>query len=248
MVVDNKIRTIPLPYGDAIAEGIIPGHAGKIKFGHNAAVGTTEEVIWPLSDGHSYLAAAETLQVSSSDADDTAAGTGARTILLEGLDTNKAELTETVTLNGASSVETTNAFFRLSRVSVITAGTSLTNEGLISVKDNADVVTLGQIVAGRGQSQMAFWTVPADRTAFVKQIFAGESNNKKVTVRLYSRDTTVTDAAWQLKAELVVNLSDVTRNFFIPLKFTEQVDIEMRAVASLTGGDVVAGFVLYYED
>lgn len=247
MVVDNKVRTIPLPYGHAIAEGIIANHIGLNKFGHNGNVGTTEEVVWPLSDGHAYLSAAETLQVSSSDVDDTAAGTGARTVLLTGQTTGFIEITETVTLNGTSSVETTSSFLRIYRASVITAGASLTNEGLISIKDNADTVTLAQVVAGRGQSQMAFWTVPAGQKAFIPQIHAAETNNKKVTVRLYARDNTVTDAAWQLRAEIGVNLSDVPRNTFIPLVFTEKTDIELRAVAGLTGGDVLAGFSLYYE-
>lgn len=246
--IDNKLRTLNLPYGDAIAEGIIPGHLPIQKFGYNGSVGTTEELIWPLSNGNTYLSAAETLQVSSDDADDTAAGTGARTVKIYGQTTGFVEITETVTMDGATPVETTSSFLRVYRVEVITAGTSLTNEGLISVKDNGNTNTLATAIAGRGQTQQAAWTVPAGNTLFIRQIFAGESANKRVTVRLYTRDNTVTGAAWQLKAELDVNLSDVTRNFTVPLKVTEKTDVELRGEAGVTGGVVIAGWIGYYED
>jgi hypothetical protein len=248
-LTDGKLRNIPLPYGDAIAEGVVPGHIGGHKFGANANVGTTEETIWPLSDGHTYFDndAGEILQISSSDVNDTAAGSGARTIEVQGLANDGTYLAETVTMNGTTAVPTVGTYWRLNRVVVVTAGASLTNEGLISVKDNADVVTMGQIVAGRGQSQMAFTTSRANNNLFIKQIHAGESANKRVTVRLYARDTTVTDAAWQLKAEIVVNLSDVARDFFVPLKFGPEVDLELRAVSAITGGDVTAGFIFYEE-
>jgi hypothetical protein len=247
-VVDNKLRTINLPYGDAIVEGIISGHDGLVKFGANAAVGTTAEVVWTNSNGRTYLTAAETLQVRSTDADDTAAGTGARTVRLYGQTTGFVETTDDVILNGTTSVETSVAFLRIYRVSVLTAGSSEINEGAINVYDNADTALLAQVAVGQGQSQMAFWTVPAGKTAFVKQVFAGEGANKRVNVSLYARDNTITDAAWQLKLEIEVNLAHFEQSFFIPLKFTEKTDLRLMAVSGITGGDVKAGFVLYYED
>jgi hypothetical protein len=248
MVVDNKIRTIPLPYGHAIAEGIISGHDGLNKFGANANVGTTEELIWTASNGRAYLTAAETLQVSSADADDTSAGTGARTILLTGQTTGYVEITETVTMNGATPVETTNSFLRIYRVQVITAGSSGANEGLISVKDNANTNQLAEVVAGRGQSEMAFWTVPAGKTAFIAEVFVGEAANKRCTIRLYARDNTVTDAAWQFKTAIDVNAASEYAPFFIPLVFTEKTDIRFLGQAASLGADVNVRFGLYYED
>jgi hypothetical protein len=248
MVVDDKIRTAPVPYGDMILKGVIPDHDGLVKFGANAAVSTSEEVIWTNSNGRTYLTAAETLNVRSTDVNDTAAGTGARTVTLSGQTTAFVEITETVTLNGTTSVATTNPFLRIYRVTVDTAGSSEINEGAINIYDNADTALLAQVAASRGQSQMAFWTVPAGKTAFVKQVFAGEGANKRVTVRLYARDNTVTDAAWQLKLEIEVNLAHFEQDFFIPLKFTEKTDLKLVAQSGITGGDVKAGFSLYYED
>jgi hypothetical protein len=246
--VSNEERVVAQNYYDAIADNKIENHFPLHKFGHNAAVGTTEEIIWTAGNGYTYLSAVETLQVSSSDANDTSAGSGARTVTLEGLDANWVELSETVTLNGAASVETSSEFLRIFRVYVATAGSSETNEGLISIKNNADVVDMAEIVAGMGQSQMAMRSVPAGNKMFVKKVTGGESANKKVTVRLYFKDNTIADSAWRLQpGSFDINLSNATLEFSVPLVFTEKCDIELRAVASVVGGNVIAGFEGYYE-
>jgi hypothetical protein len=248
--VDGKIWVANQNYYDMISAGKIPEHFFIHKFGYNGAVGTTEEIIWPPGNGYTYLAAAETLQVSSSDVDDDGdpADTGARTVTIEGLDSNWEEVSDTITMNGTSSVETSVSFLRVFRAYVATAGSSETNEGLISIKDNADTVTLAQIVAGRGQSQMAMWTVPAGHTLFITQLTASESNNKRVRVRLYFCNRATANQAFRLRDELVVNASDASRRYTIPLKFTEKTDIEIRGEEQASGGgDVNAGFEGYYE-
>lgn len=247
MVIDHKIRTIAQSYGQAVAEQEITNHYGIYKIGHNENIGLTEEVVWTLSDGHTLLSAAEQLKISSNDANDTAAGTGARTVLIDGINSAGSEISETVTMNGVTAVTTTNSFLRVIRVTVITAGSGLTNAGTISVNDNADVVVLGLVDPGAGQSKMAFWFVPASHEFYMSRFFAGEIAGKKATVRLYAKDLTVTDAAWQLKAEINVNANEADRTFDVPLVFTEKTDIEIRAIASIAGADVIAGFVGVYE-
>jgi hypothetical protein len=246
--LDGKLRTLSLPYGDAIAHGIIPDHVGINKFGANESVGTSEELIWPESNGRTYLTSAEQLQVSSTDADDTAAGTGARTVLLTGQTGAYVEITETVTLNGLTAVETVNSFYRIYRAKVVTAGSSGINEGTINIRDNADTNLKALISANRGQSELLFFTIPAGKKGFMPHIQAGESANKRVTIRCYARDNTVTDAAWQLKATLVVNNNESPKPLFIPLVFTEKTDIRFMAESALAGGDVHGSFSLYYED
>ena len=58
-----------------------------------------------------YLAAASLLQVSSGSANDTAAGTGARTVTIVGLDANYNVISETLTMNGVTPVQTVNSYF-----------------------------------------------------------------------------------------------------------------------------------------
>jgi hypothetical protein len=245
--VDGKSWVASQNYHDLISDNKVPDHHALHKFGHNANVGTTEEVVWTDGNGYTYLSAAETLQVSSDSTLDTSDGTGARTVLLEGLDTNWEEVSDTITMNGTASVESAVSFLRVFRAKVVTAGTGETNADVINIKDNADTVLMAEIVAGRGQTEMAMWTVPASHTFFLTQVNIAEGNNKKCHVPLYTRDNAISDAAWQLKNENVVNLNDISVPFSLPLKITEKTDIEFRASASSVGGDVNINFQGYYE-
>ena len=94
------------PFELQVARGHIPGHYGLFKFGNNPSVGDSLETIWAEGGLYSYLTAATVLKVSSSSTDDTSAGTGARTVELSGLDADYNEISELVTLNGQTPVNT----------------------------------------------------------------------------------------------------------------------------------------------
>lgn len=245
--VSGKLWTVAQNYYDAIAAGQIPNHFPIHKFGYNANIALSEEVVWTAGNGYTYLSAAETLQVSSDDTEDDDGGTGAKTIIVYGLDTNWDEVSETVTMNGTASVETSTAFLRVFRAQVALTGTGEVNAGLISIKDNADTVTLAQIVAGRGQTQMAMWTVPAGHSLFITQLNASESAGKSTRIRLYSIDRSIVNQSFRLQDELVVSSGDSGREYRLLLKFTEKTDIEVRGEAAVAGGNVNAGFEGYYE-
>ena len=97
------------PPGFNIASGRIPGLSVVHKFGR-ASVGTTYS---PVTFGGVYntpqVAGATTLRVKAGDANDTAAGTGAREVTLIGLDETGAEVTEAVATAGAAASATTTA-------------------------------------------------------------------------------------------------------------------------------------------
>ena len=93
----------------AVSSGEIEGAKIVSKFGENPAVGTSEETIWDAGGVYDYLTTASQLDVTSTDADDTDGGNGARTVVLEGLDANYNEITETVTMDGLTIVQTTNS-------------------------------------------------------------------------------------------------------------------------------------------
>lgn len=73
------------------------------------------------------------MSVSSTNANDTAAGTGARTVLITGLDENYNDVTESIILNGLTGVNTTKQFIRVFKVRVTTAGSGATAAGDIYV-------------------------------------------------------------------------------------------------------------------
>lgn len=88
--------------------------------------------IYPWMTG---LTSLEAVSVGASAANDTAAGTGARTINVSGLDLSGNEISEAVTMNGTTAVPLLTQFYRVNGVSLGSAGSGLRNAGEIRIRD-----------------------------------------------------------------------------------------------------------------
>lgn len=100
------------PFYLLVSQGKIPGMSIVQKFGRNTDVdsGTLPEDMWGGSSTYTGFPVggnAERLAFVSTSADDAEAGTGARTVTIIGLDGNWNQQTETVTLNGLTTVYST---------------------------------------------------------------------------------------------------------------------------------------------
>ena len=192
---------------------------------------------------YSYLAAAETLTVSSSSTDDASAGTGARTVEILGLDADYNEISETVTLNGQTAVNTTKQYLRIFRGIVRTAGSGGQNAGVIYA--GTGTVTAGvpankylTIAVGDNQTLMALWTVPAGYTAYLTQLdvtVATTQNNKYCSATLVARPL---GQVFQVKDKFVKSESSHHQEYRFPLKFEEKTDLEVRAIGDSSGADI----------
>ena len=110
------------PFELQVSRGQIQGHRNVTVFGFNPDVDTTQVTVWPLPSLITFPVAALQMTVSSSSANDISAGTGARTIVVEGLDANYNEVSETVTMNGQTAVTMTTPMLRLNYAYVASAG------------------------------------------------------------------------------------------------------------------------------
>jgi len=170
--------------------------------------------------------------------------TGAAVVEIQGLDGDWAPQKEFVIMATGASVETVSSFLRIFRARVIHAGSSLGNEGTISINDNADVVNLAQIIPEHAQTLMALWTVPHGHTAYITSFYAATSSSKEVEVDLFVRQY---GSVFQVKKKISINQGTTRLPFDLPLPVLERSDITIRASASGGGGDVSAGFDLWYE-
>ena len=235
----------------AVAKGDYTGYTNVSKFGRNPNVKSSDyETIWDGSNLYPWPTAAETLNVVSTDADDTSAGTGARTVEIEGLNSSWAVITETVSMNGTTNVTTTNSFLRVYRVRVVTAGSTGVNEGTITCTNTTSSNVIGQISLGSsgfGQSLMALYTVPAGKTAYLINFDFSSSKDNEHTFRIMVRDNTVTDAAWNTKefASARGGFNDF-RKLSIQ-KYTEKTDLDFQAIASAASA-ASGGFELILID
>jgi hypothetical protein len=107
---------------------------------------------------YAFPTSATTASVVSTSANDTAAGTGARTIRIDGLDSSFKKISETVILNGVTPVVTTSLFYRVNTVTVLTVGSTEAGVGEIDITVNSLVVAT--INATSNKSHSGVYTVP----------------------------------------------------------------------------------------
>ena len=197
-----------IPNRDFLVEvhkGNVPGHSIVHKFGRNPSVAAaTEEGVLQVAADFNWLTAATTVRIKSGgNANDTAAGNGAREVTVYGLDDTGAAANEAIATAGASeSTATTTSFWRVFRAVVTSAGTYTgNNDGNIVIENGAGGTDLIQISATEGQSQFGAYSVPLATTAYLLYVDAqvGTANNE-AAIRVWTRDD-LTDASAPVKAK-----------------------------------------------
>ena len=150
-------------YGIETAFGAVTGHTRISGVGSNPDVdtGTLPEDVWDGGGLYPFLTASTALEIVSSDVNDSAAGTGARTVSVAGLNSSYVPVNQTLTLNGTTPVAIPTALFRIQNIRISSAGTGKVNAGTITVQDAGAGTTRGLILAGNGISRSSFITVPA---------------------------------------------------------------------------------------
>jgi hypothetical protein len=220
------------------------GRLGYIdKFGEDPDITTAWEDVRGGSANKVYLTSAETMTIVSGDALDdagTAAG-GAHKIVIEGLDANWTEQSETITMDGTDAVVTTTTWLRVNRAYVTDIGThsSGTNVGTITVTQTTSGNLETSILAAKGQSTDAEWTVPASHTFSLDYFWANIGKNDDAQIHIMTREF---GKAWRVRTEIKLYQSEIQHSFGTSLNITEKSDIKIQAKAG-TGNIVVsAGF------
>jgi len=194
----------------AIAMGAVPGVRGMNKFGTNETVTTAFSYLWEFGDGWTPIPVATTLEFASTSALDTAAGTGATGLTIEGLDGNYDEISETLPLDGQTPVLTTKLFLYVNRAYCSGAGVTQKNQGTIYVADDStawasgvpvtDAAVQGMINPLHGQTQQTIYTVPRGYTAFTHGGYMTSESNilTRLRVLFWNRFTNVHRTLFEL--------------------------------------------------
>ena len=229
------------------------------KFGKNTDIdtGSTPEDVWDGGGLWVPPTAARIHDVASSNAADTSAGTGARTVRIYGLDSNWELQEEDITMNGTTNVPTAAAYTRVFRAQVLTAGSGDVNAGDITITAQTDSTVTAQITAGKGQTLMAIYTVPAGKTGYGLAwygMLAGSSpSGAQVDLDLLVRTRAdQSDSALNLRHSGGLFSEGSSRfqhrvNAYFPIE--EKSDIIVRvADVSANNTNVAAGFEMLLQD
>lgn len=140
--------------------------------GHNPDVdnsGSMEDV-WEGGGLLVYQTVAELQNISSTDPDDTAGGTGARTLFVQCLNENFTLVQEIVSLNGTTIVQTVNKCIRNRFVAVFTSGSSGFNEGIITLTSAVTGLLQVEMDEEEAFDKNSHFTVQAGHSAIIKKI------------------------------------------------------------------------------
>jgi hypothetical protein len=232
-----------------VARGLIPGHSAITVFGYNPDVDMSEESVWPNGGTVPHPTAASVLKVSSTGAADASpSGTGARTVLITGLNGSFNEVSETIVLNGQTAVNTVNSYLYVNGLTVTSVGSGGANAGDINV--GTGTVTAGvpavlydMIAIGYNNRTTGHYCVPAGYTAFlVHGLFtAGQaSGSTSITGKLlvHSPDDNIV----RVGAITTLNNGVVQYMFNYPTAIPEKSCIGATAIGSANNNSVSSMF------
>ena len=228
---------------------MILGHRAVVVFGYNSDVDTTEETVWPDGGTVPHAASAVTLTISSTSANDTAAGTGARTLYIQGVNNTYTEVSEVVTLNGQTAVSTVNQYRSINQMYVMTAGSDTHNDGIISagtgtVTGGVPAVLYDLIAATYNQRTTAHYTVPADYTGYMTHgIFTAGQPSGSTAVTGFLKTANANQIQYTA-AVTTINNGSVQYDFDPPLLIPSSTCIGVSAIGQASNNSVSAMFNL----
>jgi len=238
-----------------IAAGNVTGYSKVNKFGSNSSVGTT---LTPVCGSGFYRTpnAVETLEILSSDADDTVAGAGARTITIQGLDGTGAFQEVTTDLDGTTAAAVSGSWLRVYRMWVSSTGTYSTQsvsgqQGTITLRASGGGDTwaiIGVDGLGLGQSQIGVYTIPLGKVAYLRSFQYSVDTNKTVNLYFFKResitDTVAPFQAMRLQSVYEGITGDGSFKFDTASKYDELTDIGFMAKAGTGTASVSVEFEL----
>lgn len=249
--MDNHAAAID--YLDMIGIGAISGHSLFRGWGERSSLSTSVngDDVWqgtattlPIPD----QSTGEQMTVVSTSVQDGVAGTGILTLKIHGLDISGNEVSETVTMNGTTSVDTIRTNWRFNQsIHTQTVGANGVAVGTITIyKTGSSATVYNQINAGGNMSLNAARMVPSGKTFYLKGLSACASSNKPISIKLRAtsdfEDIVTTGYFFLFKTACFLMNSTCVKLFPIPLKFTSLCIIKATAYSSQTGGDIAFAY------
>lgn len=203
------------PFELQISRSQIQGHSTVNIYGFQSAVTTTQIPLWENATAYTFPSSAVVMTLASSSASDTAVK-----ITVNGLDASYNVISESVTLNGTTGVNTVNSYLRINSL-ITNSGNAV---GTVTAKNGG--TTYAQITIGFGRSLMSIYTVPNGYDFYLARVDANSSFNGNNTNYLFYQNTSVNASGVIItttKAPFTTNYS-VRR--VMPRKYSAKTDLQ----------------------
>ena len=219
-----------------IGLGDIPGTSQVHKFGAVPAMSNnTSGTIWDVNDTFypwSSFSTAFALTIPAVNASDDG-----KDVTIIGLDASYNEISEEITVSSSASVTTTNTFIRVYRAYVSGGGTNVAN-----INMQIFGTTVCRINAGKGQTLMAIYTVPAGYTGYIMQGTATCQYGADATGDMFVRYFGQTAFRVGHSFEFSGAGGQYFYKFTVPVVIPEKSDIDIRASVRSNNARLTAAF------
>lgn len=177
--VPNNQSILSGDFNLQVARGKVNGVSLVNLYGYQATVDGTWIPVWENATAYTYPAdAGEIMTLYSSSASDTAVS-----VLIDGLDSNYAQQSETLVLtNGTVGVNTTKSYRRVNNMRTIGSNNAV---GILRLSNVGKTNTYAQINIGTGKTQWSLYTVPAGYTFYLNRVTATASATASTKVLGY---------------------------------------------------------------
>lgn len=227
-----------------VGEGDIPDHAQFSKLGYSPLAPSGASDVTGHSLSYVFPAAAQQMEAISSSVQDLAAGSGVKTIRIYYLKNDYTEATTDVIMNGTSGVLTgVSDIFRINNVRVIDFGATSTlyqAAGKIDIRNKTTTTLIYSCInIGNTRARNSIYTVPEGHTLFITSFACGVSKGSTTgNACVFTLRATYDDklpglltAGLFFMPYAEFNLVDqmYTREFHVPLVFSEHTDMKVSA-------------------
>jgi hypothetical protein len=191
---------------------------------------------WTKVGNINFLTSPSTVELISSNSNDTIAGTGARKVRIIGVDSNYLSITEIIDMNGTSaSSPSTNQFIRVYDAYVYEVGTyNNSNDGDITIRVSGGGADILMIDANDGVSNSSLISTGLEDYLYVYNLNISTINSPQ-NIRLYQRRNYNNTSSNISSVELVNEKFRVeTSNFDFnpPLRFDPYSDFWIEAISN----------------
>lgn len=236
----------PTSYDVDLALGRIPGHTGVAVVMRNSTTSNTAFTdVWGGGGNIVLPSTAVSLEVSSSDDNDTAAGTGARTVLISTLaDTYGVQTPITVELDGQNPVAIPGTHYRPNHLTatsgafVLTAGSNETNIGDITIRAAGGGDVMMVVTAGTSKSEDGIMVVPLGITALLRQVIINWGKDQSGDVTSSSRPPAA-DSAIISSGQVNLYQNNLQLIYQTLIRVGEKGEVIYRAQSANLGASVV---------
>ena len=249
-LAENYDATVvrPTDYRSEVAMNKRQGREIWNKFGYNDDVDVGTEVLASWGGTFTPLTTATTIGVVSSSVNDiVTTGTGVRQIVVYGIDADRNQQIEVVSMNGTTPVVTTSTWLGINRVVMFLCGSGQINDGTIDITATTGGSTMAQMPLNGGVTQQCIFHVPENYNFLTEWLVVNVLNkgkNAELLLRMwvYSAVSNGKQEVLRLEIDTSKTTEPIQLNPNLPFPVTENTVLWLECTSDTANVSVSARF------